>query len=237
MVRVKICGITSYEDARLSIDEGAHALGFNFFPPSPRCITPAAAWDIIRRLPPYIDRIGVFVNWQPAALSALAVALNLTGVQLHGDEPPEEADQLAKHHAVVKALPVKKGFRPESLKKFRAASAILLERFDPKLRGGTGQPWDWSLAREANRYARIVLAGGLAADNVAEAIRIAQPYAIDVATRIERVPGKKDPQLVRELMRAVASASDIGMSTSGDDASASSASATGAGPSSAPKKG
>jgi phosphoribosylanthranilate isomerase len=227
MVRVKICGITSYEDARLSIDEGAHALGFNFFPPSPRCVTPAAAWDIIRRLPPYVDRIGVFVNWQPAALSALASALHLTGVQLHGDEPPEDADELAKHHSVVKALPVKKDFKPESLKKFRAASAILLERFDPKLRGGTGQPWDWNLAREANQFARIVLAGGLAADNIAEAIRIAQPYAIDVATRIERVPGKKDPQLVRELMQAVVSASS----------SAASASATHASPSSASQKG
>lgn len=210
MVRVKICGITSYEDAKLCLDEGAHALGFNFFPPSPRCVTPAAAWDIIRRLPPYADRIGVFVNWQPAALHALANALHLTGVQLHGDETPANAEELARHHSVVKALPVKKGFRPESLKKFRAASAILLERFDPELRGGTGKPWDWNLAREANQFARIVLAGGLAADNVGEAIRIAQPYAIDVATRIERVPGKKDPQLVRELMLAVELASRDG---------------------------
>ncbi|HET9402313.1 MAG TPA: phosphoribosylanthranilate isomerase, partial [Candidatus Acidoferrales bacterium] len=153
------------------------------------------------------DRIGVFVDWQPPALHALAQALHLTGVQLHGDEPPSEVEELAKHHSVVKALPVKEGFKPESLKKFRAASAILLERFDPELRGGTGKPWDWNLAREANQYARIVLAGGLAADNVGEAIRIAQPYAVDVATRIEGVPGKKDAQLVRELMRAVEAAS------------------------------
>ena len=147
------------------------------------------------------------MNWQPVALHALASALHLTGVQLHGDETPNEAAELARHHSVVKALPVKKDFRPESLKKFRTAGAILLERFDPELRGGTGQPWDWNLAREANRYARIVLAGGLAADNVGDAIRIAQPFAIDVATRIERAPGKKDPHLVRELMRAVAAAS------------------------------
>jgi phosphoribosylanthranilate isomerase len=203
MVRVKICGITSYEDAKLCLDEGAHALGFNFFPPSPRCITPAAAWDIIRRLPPYADRIGVFVDWKPAVLHALANALHLTGGQLHGDETPAEVAELSRHHAVVKALPVKKDFRPASLEKFRAASAILLERFDPELRGGTGQPWDWNLAREANRYARIVLAGGLAADNVTEAIRVARPYAIDVATRIESAPGKKDPAMLRELMREV----------------------------------
>jgi phosphoribosylanthranilate isomerase len=203
MVRVKICGITSYEDAKLCLDEGAHALGFNFFPPSPRCITPAVAWDIIRRLPPYADRIGVFVDWKPAVLHALANALHLTGGQLHGDETPAEVAELSRHHAVVKALPVKKDFRPASLEKFRAASAILLERFDPELRGGTGQPWDWNLAREANRYARIVLAGGLAADNVTEAIRVARPYAIDVATRIESAPGKKDPAMLRELMREV----------------------------------
>jgi phosphoribosylanthranilate isomerase len=203
MVRVKICGITSYEDAKLCLDEGAHALGFNFFPPSPRCITPATAWDIIRRLPPYADRIGVFVDWQPAALHALANALHLTGGQLHGDETPADVAEFSRHHAVVKALPVKKDFRPASLERFRAASAILLERFDPELRGGTGQPWDWNLAREANRYARIVLAGGLAADNVTEAIRVARPYAIDVATRIECAPGKKDPAKLRELMREV----------------------------------
>jgi phosphoribosylanthranilate isomerase len=203
MVRVKICGITSYEDAKLCLDEGAHALGFNFFPPSPRCITPATAWDIIRRLPPYADRIGVFVDWHPAALHALANALHLTGGQLHGDETPAEVAELSRHHAVVKALRVKKDFRPASLERFRAASAILLERFDPELRGGTGQPWDWNLAREANRYARIVLAGGLAADNVTEAIRVARPYAIDVATRIECAPGKKDRAKLRELMREV----------------------------------
>lgn len=206
MVRVKICGITSYADAKLSVDEGAHALGFNFFPPSPRCVSPAAAWDIIRRLPPYVERIGVFVDWAPAAIAALAEALHLSGVQLHGEESPTDVAQLAARFSVVKALPVKEGFRPESIKRYSKASAILLERFHPQLHGGTGEPWDWSLAREAGKYAPIVLAGGLAPDNIAHAIRVAQPYAVDVATRIEKIVGKKDPGLVREFMRAVADA-------------------------------
>lgn len=111
-VRVKICGITSYDDAAMCVDEGAHALGFNFFPPSPRCITPAAAWDIIRRLPPYVERIGVFVDWEPNAVAALADALRLSGVQLHGAESPDDVEELSAKYSVVKALPVKQDFRP-----------------------------------------------------------------------------------------------------------------------------
>jgi phosphoribosylanthranilate isomerase len=208
MVRVKICGITSYADAKLCIDEGAHALGFNFFPPSPRCVSPATAWDIIRRLPPYVERIGVFVDWEPAAVAALADALHLSGVQLHGDESSRDVEQLAARYSVVKALPVKEGFRPESVARYRKASAILLERFHPQLHGGTGEPWDWGLAREAGRHAPIVLAGGLAPDNVAHAIRVARPYAVDVATRIEKIVGKKEAGLVREFMQAVASSKE-----------------------------
>jgi len=107
---------------------------------------------------------------------------------------------------VVKAFPVKRDFKPESLREYPAASAILLERFDPVLRGGTGQPWDWSLAHEASRYARIVLAGGLTPENVGEAIRVARPYAVDVATGVEVNVGKKDRGLVRAFMRAVGDA-------------------------------
>jgi phosphoribosylanthranilate isomerase len=146
------------------------------------------------------------VDWQPNAVRALAEALRLSGVQLHGEESPADVEQLAARYPVVKALPVKQEFRPASVQKYRAARAILLERFHPELHGGTGEPWDWGRAREAGKFSKIVLAGGLAPDNVAYAIRVAQPYAVDVATRIERVIGKKDPQLVREFMVAVASA-------------------------------
>ena len=109
--RVKICGITTWDDARLSIDLGASALGFNFYPPSPRAITPADAWKIIRRLPPFVEAVGVFVNWPPLVVEALARALRLTAVQLHGAESPEEVAELARTRRVIKAVQVGRGFR------------------------------------------------------------------------------------------------------------------------------
>ncbi len=203
MVRVKICGITSWADAKLCVDEGAHALGFNFFPPSPRCVTPAVAWDMIRRLPPYVDVFGVFVDWKASAMLALARAVHLTGVQLHGNEPARDVAILAKHGPVVKAFAVKDGFKPESLRRYRAASAILLEGFRRGFHGGAGAVMDWEVARHSGRVARIVLAGGLTPENVAEAIRTAQPFAVDVATGLEVRVARKDPVRVRAFMRAV----------------------------------
>ncbi len=203
MVRVKICGITSWADAKLCIDAGAHALGFNFFPPSPRCISPAEAWDMIRRLPPYVESWGVFVDWKPSAMLALARAIHLTGLQLHGNEPASDVTSLAKHAPVVKAFAVKDGFKPESLRRYRAASAILLEGFRRGFHGGSGAMMDWEIARRAGAVARVVLAGGLTPENVAEAIRTAQPYAVDVATGLEVKVAKKDPARVKAFMRAV----------------------------------
>src|SRR6202166_1615540 len=109
--RVKICGITNWNDARLSVDLGASALGFNFYPPSPRALTPADAWSIIRRLPPFVEAVGVFVNWPPLVVDALARALRLQTVQLHGEESPEEVAAVGRSHRVIKAIQVKRGFR------------------------------------------------------------------------------------------------------------------------------
>src|SRR5579864_2266657 len=108
--RVKICGITTWDDARLSIDLGASALGFNFYPPSPRAISPADAWSIIRRLPPFVEAVGVFVNWTTVAVDALARGLRLSSVQLHGAESPRDVEELSRRHCVIKAVPVKPGF-------------------------------------------------------------------------------------------------------------------------------
>src|SRR5260221_6038316 len=102
--RVKICGITAWDDARLSIDLGASALGFNFYPSSPRAISPADAWKIIRRLPPFVEAVGVFVNWPPLVVDALARALRLQTVQLHGGESPEEIAAVGRSHRVIKAV-------------------------------------------------------------------------------------------------------------------------------------
>jgi len=192
--RVKICGITTWDDARLSIDLGASALGFNFYPPSPRAISPADAWSIIRRLPPFVEAVGVFVNWPPLVVDALARALRLDSVQLHGAESPAQVDELARKHRVIKAVQVTRGFRVASLARYRAARG---------LRGGTGHTLDWKLAHDASRYGRIILAGGLTPENIAEAIRIAAPYAVDVASGVEARPGRKDPARLRALFAAI----------------------------------
>jgi phosphoribosylanthranilate isomerase len=206
MTRVKICGITNWADAKLCVDAGASAMGFNFYAPSPRSISPAAAWEIIRRLPPFVAAIGVFVDWEPAAVSSLAQALRLSGVQLHGNESAADVKAIAARMSVIKAVQVKSGFRPESLKKFSTASAILLDGFRPGLHGGTGATLDWELAAHAASHARIILAGGLTPDNVAQAIAVARPYAVDVASGVESKPGKKDARRARAFMSAVLSA-------------------------------
>jgi phosphoribosylanthranilate isomerase len=204
--RVKICGITTWEDARLSVDLGASALGFNFYPPSPRAISPADAWSIIRRLPPFVEAVGVFVNWPPLVVDALARAVRLGAVQLHGAESPGEVAALSRKHKVIKAVRVKPGFHVASLGRYRAADGLLLDGFARGLHGGTGRTLNWKVARAASRYGRIILAGGLTPENIAEAIRAAQPYAVDVASGVEAQPGRKDPAKLCALFVAIESA-------------------------------
>ena len=203
--RVKICGITTWEDARLCVDLGVSALGFNFYPASPRATTPADAWSIIRRLPPFVVPVGLFVNWPPLVVDALARAMRLGAVQLHGKESAAEVGELSRKHWVIKALAVKNGFRTASLARYRAADALLLDGFARGLHGGTGRTLDWKLARAAHRYGRIILAGGLTPENIAEAIRVAQPYAVDVASGVESRPGRKDLAKLRALFAAIES--------------------------------
>lgn len=188
------------------MDLGAHALGFNFYPPSPRSISPAAAWEIARKLPPVVATIGVFVNWPMHVVAALAGALRLDGVQLHGDEQPGDVKNLARRFRVIKAFAAGPRFKPATLARYKAASAFLLDGYHSGLYGGTGQTADWHLAREAGRYGPIIVAGGLRPDNVAQAIAEAQPFGIDVASGVEARPGKKDPRALRALMREVENA-------------------------------
>src|SRR2546422_321535 len=142
MVRVKICGVTNWADAKLAIDAGADALGFNFYPPSPRAVAPAQAWGIIRRLPPFVEAVGVFVNWSSDAVTAMARAVRLASVQLHGDESPRTVAECAATHPVIKAFGVDDGFRPAALARYRRAAAFLLDGFSERLRGGTGRRFD-----------------------------------------------------------------------------------------------
>jgi len=205
-VKVKICGITNWTDARRAVEAGAQFLGFNFYRPSPRYIQVAAARRIIRRLPDGIAAVGVFVNESEANMLAIARRVGLDYLQLHGDEPPEQVARLKREIAVIKAIRVRDSFRPKQLDSFGRASAILLDGFDARRHGGTGKTFNWNLARGSNGSRRIFLAGGLTPENVAEAIRVARPYAVDVCSGVEARPGRKDPARMVALMWAVKAA-------------------------------
>ena len=207
MVRAKICGITRLEDARLAIDLGAHALGFNFYEKSPRCISPAEAWNILRKLPALVCTVGVFVNWDAASVVALARALRLSVVQLHGDESAAVAAACAKHLPVIKAFRTDSGFPLAQLHRYSAASSFLLDAAPPtegsSIYGGTGQLANWKLAATAARKFPVLLAGGLTPENVGEAIVAVRPYAVDVASGVESSPGIKDMDKVHAFIAAV----------------------------------
>jgi phosphoribosylanthranilate isomerase len=206
MVKVKICGITNWRDARLAVEAGADFLGFNFYPRSPRYITPARARHIVRRLPRRVRAVGVFVNESPAKIREICGEAGLHLAQLHGEETAGTEAEVARVRPVIRAVRVRRGFRAAQLARHARAQSFLLDGFHPRLRGGTGKRFDWSLARRARRYGRIFLAGGLRPENVAEAIRAVRPYAIDVCSGVESRPGRKSAALVRALMRAVRAA-------------------------------
>jgi phosphoribosylanthranilate isomerase len=207
MVRVKICGITNLADAKAAVDLGTDALGFNFYENSVRNIAPAAGYKIIRALPEKIEAAGVFVNWSPEAVIALARAVDLDTVQLHGDEPAATARVVANYFQVTKAMRVGKDFRLAQLKPFQSAvRAFLFDAAKFGQFGGTGQRTDWTIARRAAKTHDIILAGGLTPENVAEAILYVRPYAVDVASGVESRPGKKDRAKLRAFFSEVARA-------------------------------
>jgi phosphoribosylanthranilate isomerase len=201
-VKVKICGITNWIDAKRAIDGGADLLGFNFYKGSPRYIAPLKARRIARRLPRNISLVGVFVNESEKKMLKIAKMVGLSHLQLHGDELPAVVGRLAGRMAVIKAVRVRRPFRASQLGRFKAAGAILLDGFDGRRRGGTGKTFHWEIARRARAHGRIFLAGGLTPENIGEAIRVARPYAVDVCSGVERAPGKKDAARMRNLLRA-----------------------------------
>ncbi|MBZ5544635.1 MAG: phosphoribosylanthranilate isomerase [Acidobacteriia bacterium] len=200
--RVKICGISRREDALLAVELGAAALGFNFFPSSPRYIAPSTAAEIICELPPFVMPVGVFAN-EASGEHILGVAreAGVAAVQLRGPELPAINGPLGGY-PVILAVPVGDDFSPEEISRIKA-SAFLLDALDPQMLGGTGRTFDWSLAREARRYGTIILAGGLTPENVGRAIREARPYAVDVASGVESAPGVKDAAKLQAFFAAV----------------------------------
>lgn len=205
MTSIKICGITNPEDALACVDAGAHMLGFNFYPASPRYISPQTTREILALLPSAILSVGVFVN--AGAPSEVARAADLAGVgavQLHGDESPSFCRQL-NGRVVIKALRVSAGFDPASAAAYET-DAILLDTFDRNFRGGTGETFDWTIARSTRKLvSKLILAGGLGPENVAGAIAMVQPYGLDACSCLEMSPGRKDISLVRAFIEAVRS--------------------------------
>jgi phosphoribosylanthranilate isomerase len=205
-ILVKICGITSPEDARLAVDAGADAIGLVFFSMSPRKTTLERAAEIVRSLPTTVRRVGVFVNETPEAMARAADAAGLDLLQLHGDEPPESLAGLAR--PAIKAVRVGRGFAHDEALRFAAtASGLLVDTRLPgetQLPGGTGVPFDWSLVKGlAERVPFLMLAGGLGPQNVAEAVRAVRPHAVDVSSGVEALPGRKDAEKLRAFVRAV----------------------------------
>lgn len=203
MVKVKICGITSYDDAIAALDQGADAIGFNFYSKSSRYIAPADAREIVDKLPPFVNIVGVFVNeFNLEAVKSIAGMVKLSIIQLHGSESQEYCAQLTAWR-VIKALRVNENFNPEHVKDFRV-SAILLDAYATDTYGGTGTLFDWRLALAAKHYIpRIILAGGLKPENVVAAIRTVKPYGVDVCSGVEESPGRKDRVLLQTFMQEV----------------------------------
>jgi phosphoribosylanthranilate isomerase len=210
ITRVKICGITHLEDARLAIELGADALGFNFYEESPRCIAPAEAWKILRKLPALVFTVGVFVNWDSASIVALAKSLRLSAVQLHGDESAAVTAECARHFPVIKAFRTGSKFQFTQFRTHSAAASFLMDAATSEMKsknyGGTGRPADWNIAKRTAAKYPILLAGGLTPENIAEAILTVRPYAVDVASGVESRPGKKDPAKLRAFFAQVARA-------------------------------
>ena len=194
--RIKICGITRAEDAHLAADLGAWAVGFIFWPGSGRSIDPQRARDIVRGLPPFVVPVGVFVNQPAADVEETATFVRLGAVQLHGEETPDAAAAVA--HPVIKAIAI-----GGDAHAWPAHVRLLLDVDDRAARGGTGRTIDWAAAAGIAATRRILLAGGLTPDNVADAIARVRPFGIDVSSGVERAPGIKDHGRLRALFEAI----------------------------------
>jgi len=203
MIKVKICGITSAEDAQAAVAAGADALGFVMYRKSPRHVEAAAARSIVAELPPFVLPIGVFVNEEPLVVRNLMDECGLALAQLHGDEPPSYCERLGRPALKAIRLKDRSSFLP--LAEFRGRANVrgfVIDAYSDQAYGGTGRTIDWALAEEAARAAPVLLAGGLTPSNVSEAIRVVRPYGVDVSSGVEERPGKKDPAKVRAFITA-----------------------------------
>ena len=197
MTKVKICGITSLEDALAAVEAGADALGFVFVEKSPRYVEPEKAAEIIVRIPPFVQIVGLFVNAPLDFVNRTADSCRLDIVQLHGDESPAYCQSVRRR--------VMKVFRVQGMESLipmadYEVSAFLLDAYSPGVYGGTGESFDWDCAVAAKGRVPIVLAGGLNPDNVALAVAKVDPYGVDVSSGVESSPGRKDHEKVKRFI-------------------------------------
>ena len=202
MVKVKICGITNPEDASLAVELGVDALGF-IFAPSPRQVSPENAQRIINSLPPFVQKVGVFVDGDLRSIQDIKDFCGLDVIQLHGDESPDFCQEFMPE--TIKAFRLKNDSSLLPIKRYQGkVRALLLDTYQEGLKGGTGKPFEWGLAVRARGFGiPVILSGGLGPSNIARAVLTVRPYAIDVNSSIERRPGIKDPVLMRQLMEKV----------------------------------
>jgi phosphoribosylanthranilate isomerase len=203
MTLIKICGITNLADAHAAVAAGADALGFNFYKPSPRYITPESAREIINTLPDSILTVGVFVNEpSPDAVRAIADQAGVKAVQLHGDESPDYCRAL---NPVIKTFSVSSNFDVNQIRAYEV-DAVMLDTKDNRLHGGTGRVFDWSIAQQVSGLvAKLYLAGGLSPENVGEAVALVHPFAVDACSSLEDKPGNKNHERLRIFVGAVRS--------------------------------
>lgn len=205
MTLVKICGITNLEDALAAVTAGADALGFNFYKPSPRYITPQHAREIVEQLPDSLLTVGVFVNESADHVRSIVRETGIKALQLHGDESPEYCRELAADHYVIKTFAVSGNFDVQTAEAYEV-EAIMLDTKHNSLRGGTGRVFDWSVAQQAaSTIPQLFLAGGLSPENIENAIKTVSPFAVDACSALEDSPGKKNHDRMRVFVDTVRS--------------------------------
>ena len=204
MTLVKICGITNLDDALAAVAAGADALGYNFYKPSPRYITPQRAREIIEQLPDALLTVGVFVNEEsPDAVRNIAKEAGIRALQLHGDESPAYCRELASGYYVIKVFSVSDSCDVEAAQAYEV-EAIMLDTKHNTLRGGTGRVFDWSVAQRLRpAIPKLFLAGGLSPENIENAIEIVRPFAVDACSALEDTPGKKNHARMRAFINTV----------------------------------
>ncbi len=207
-VWVKICGITSVEDGSLAASLGASAIGFVFWPDSPRCVTPDEASAIGASIGPLTTKIGVFVDAGAGEIERIVVDAGLDVVQLHGSEPRDLAERVGR--PVIRSVACGATGPVPAFEEIPQSATVLFDAHDPQRHGGTGRRANWAEAARWAKRRRLILSGGLQPSNVAEAIAAVRPYAVDVSSGVEAAPGRKDPAKLRAFFAAVASAATGG---------------------------